>query len=53
MQIYLIYYGGEMFRTSGLTIKEFIIMFMFSLMIIPIDFIRKLVLKKMNKTLGV
>ena len=53
MQIYLIYYGGEMFRTSGLTIKEFLIMFIFSLLIIPIDFIRKLILKKTKSNLGV
>ncbi|MBR7041870.1 MAG: cation-transporting P-type ATPase, partial [Bacilli bacterium] len=53
MQIYLIYYGGEIFRTNGLTIHEFIIMFMFSLLVIPIDFIRKLLLKKYNQELGV
>ena len=53
MQIYLIYYGGEMFRTSGLSLYEFLIMFMFALLIIPIDFIRKLILKKMNVNLGV
>ena len=53
MQIYLIYYGGELFRTSGLTLSEFMIMFMISLLVIPIDFIRKLILKKMNKPLGV
>ena len=53
MQIYLIYNGGEVFRTSGLTITEFIIMFMFSLLVIPIDFIRKFILKKRGKVLGV
>ena len=49
MQIYLIYRGGELFRTSGLSIYEFIIMFLFSLLIIPIDFIRKLIYKRHNK----
>ena len=53
MQIYLIYHGGEVFRTNGLSIHEFIIMFIFSLTVIPIDFIRKIILKKKNKTLGV
>lgn len=53
MQVYLIYYGGELFRTNGLTIKEFIIMFMISLLVIPIDFIRKLILKKTGMNLGV
>ncbi len=53
MQIFLIYKGGELFRTSGLTIKEFIIMMMFSVLIIPIEFIRKIILKKMGRKLGV
>lgn len=53
MQIYLIYNGGEMFRTNGLSIYEFIIMFMFSLLVVPIDFIRKLILKYQKKELGV
>ena len=53
MQIYLIYYGGEVFRTNGLNIKEFFIMFLISLTVIPIDFIRKLILKKNNQELGV
>ena len=48
MQIYLIYRGGEVFRTNGLSIREFIIMFAFSLLIIPIDFIRKLIYKRHN-----
>lgn len=53
MQIYLIYYGGEMFRTSGLTIREFLMMFLFALLVVPVDFARKLILKAKNKTLGV
>ena len=53
MQIYLIYCGGDVFRTSGLSIYEFIIMFMFSLLVIPVDFIRKLFLKYKGTTLGV
>ena len=53
MQIYLIYNGGELFRTSGLSIYEFIIMFMFSLLVIPVDFIRKIILKANGKKLGV
>ncbi len=53
MQIYLIYYGGTVFRTNGLSIHEFIIMFIFALLIIPIDFIRKIILKVNNKELGV
>ena len=53
MQIYLIYYGGEMFRTNGLSIHEFIIMFMFSLLVVPVDFIRKIILKRKGMELGV
>ena len=53
IQIILIYKGGELFRTSGLTISEFIIMLMFSLTVIPVDFIRKLILKSRGKKLGV
>ena len=53
MQIYLIYNGGELFRTSGLSVREFIIMFLMSLIVIPIDFIRKLILKNSNIKLGV
>ena len=53
MQIILIYKGGDLFRTSGLTINEFIIMMMFALTVIPVDFIRKMILKFKGKKLGV
>lgn len=53
MQIILLYKGGTLFRTNGLTIKEFIIMLLLSLTVIPIDFIRKIILKNRNKNLGV
>ena len=53
MQVYLIYRGGSVFRTNGLSIYEFIIMFIFSLIVIPVDFLRKLFLKKKGKELGV
>ena len=48
IQIFLIYFGGELFRTTGLTIYEFQIMLFFSSLIIPIDIIRKMTLKKRN-----
>ena len=48
IQILLIYYGGELFRTTGLSIYEFEIMILLSFSIIPFDFIRKLILKKTN-----
>lgn len=53
MQVYLLYKGGSLFRTNGLTIKEFIIMLLLSLTVIPIDFIRKIILKINKKDLGV
>ena len=53
MQIILIYKGGDLFRTSGLTINEFIVMMMFALTVIPVDFIRKMILKRRGKKLGV
>ena len=49
VQIILIYYGGELFRTTGLTIYEFEIMIFFAFLIIPIDIVRKLTLKKRNE----
>ena len=53
MQIYLIYKGGELFRTNGLSLKEFFIMLLISLTIFPIDLIRKIILKRKLDKLGV
>ena len=48
VQIILIYFGGDIFRTTGLTIYEFEIMLFLAFTVIPFDFIRKIVLKKRN-----
>lgn len=48
VQVLLIYYGGSVFRTAGLTFKEFLIMNFFALSVIPIDWIRKLIYRKYN-----
>ncbi len=48
VQIILIYNGNNLFRTYGLKIQEFIIVTLLSLIIIPIDFVRKIILKKNN-----
>ena len=48
VQVLLIYYGGSVFRTAGLTFKEFLIMNFFALTVIPIDWIRKLIYRKYN-----
>ena len=53
IQIIMIYYGGELFRTSGLNIKEFFIMIIISISVIPIDLLRKLYLKHNNYITGV
>ena len=53
VQIYLIYYGGEVFRTYGLTTSEFEIMILISMLVIPIDFIRKIYLRKQGEIGGV
>ena len=46
VQILMIYYGGTLFRTSGLTLKEFNIMLLISATVIPADLIRKIYLRK-------
>lgn len=46
VQVLLIYFGGELFRTTGLTFFEFQIMFLLALTVIPIDFLRKVILRK-------
>ncbi len=53
VQTYLIYYGGSLFRTKGLTFSEFFFMLALALTVIPFDFARKLILKKLNKNTGV
>ena len=45
VQIILIYFGGEIFRTTGLTFIEFNIVIFLSFTVIPIDIIRKIILK--------
>ena len=46
VQILLIYFGGELFRTAGLTFLEFQIMFLLSFTVVPVDFLRKIYLRK-------
>ena len=53
VQILMIYYGGDTFRTSGLNIREFMIMILIALTVIPIDFLRKIFLKRNNYLTGV
>lgn len=53
VQVGMIYYGGSLFRTSGLTINEFFLMILIALTVIPIDMLRKIFLKRKNYELGV
>ncbi len=53
VQLLLIYYGGNLFRTTGLTFTELQLMILIALLVIPIDFVRKVYLKSKNKNTGV
>ncbi len=48
IQIVLLYGGGSTFRTYGLTFKEFSIMIVFAFSVLPIDVLRKYIIKKMG-----
>lgn len=53
VQVYLIYHGGEIFRTYGLTAKEFFIVLLLALTVFPVDFLRKIYLRKHHLKPGV
>ena len=53
VQVNLIYFGGSLFRTFGLTVYEFIVTLMFSVTVIPVDWMRKLYLRKQGIIGGV
>ena len=53
VQILLIYYGGSMFRTAGLTGGEFIVMILLASTVIPVDWLRKFILRKKGVIGGV
>ncbi len=46
VQIIMIYYGGNIFRTTPLSLKELLIIFLLSLTVIPFDMIRKKIYKR-------
>lgn len=49
VQIILIYYGGDLFRTTSLSLKEIEIMLACAFSVIPVEFFRKLYLKSKGK----
>lgn len=50
VELLMIYFGGSIFRTTGLTIIELDITLLLAMSVIPFDFIRKQVIKKLGKT---
>lgn len=53
VQFYLIYFGGSIFRTYGLTPKELLITIILASTVIPIDLLRKLATKLFNKKISI
>jgi len=53
IQIFLIYNGHDLFRTYGLTLFELIFVIVLAFTVIPVDFLRKLILKKKNIALEI
>lgn len=53
VQLLMIYFGGSIFRTTGLSFIELNLTILLSLSVIPFDFLRKTILKKLNKNIGV
>jgi magnesium-transporting ATPase (P-type) len=53
VQICLIYFGGHVFRTSGLSFLELQFMILLAFTVIPVDWIRKYFYQKKNKNMGV
>lgn len=51
VQLYLIYFGGDLFRTYGLTVKELLFIILLSLSVIPFDWLRKSLINKESKKL--
>lgn len=53
VQIILIYFGGSLFRTAGLTLYEFQIMILLAVTVVPVDWFRKIYLRKKGTVGGV
>lgn len=45
IQLIIIYFGGNIFRTYGLELKEFILLILIALTVVPVDWLRKYILK--------
>ncbi len=53
VQILMIYFGTTIFQTTPISLEEFTIVFLMSFTIIPLDFIRKIILKKNKGDFGI
>lgn len=53
VQIYLIYHGGDIFRTYGLTLKELVFVVLLASTVIPVDLFRKYLLRKRGIIKGI
>lgn len=53
VQLILIYFGGETFRTSGLSFFQLQITILLAMTVIPFDWFRKYILKIKNQNTGV
>ena len=53
IQLLIIYYGGSLFRTVSINCQQMLIVLLISFSIIPVDLMRKYILKCKNKNTGV
>ena len=53
VQLILIYFGGSIFRTTGLTFFELDVTIILAFSVVPFDFIRKIIRKRFKLPLGV
>ncbi len=47
-QLLIIYFGGDLFRSYGLSFIELLIIILLSMSVIPVDMLRKILIKKRN-----
>jgi len=49
IQVIITYFGGEILRTAGLSLTQWVIVLLLALIVIPVDLLRKLILKSTNR----
>ena len=52
VQIFIVYFGLDVFGTTPMEIKDFLFVILLALSIIPIDFFRKIIIKKLDIDFG-